>query len=77
MDRAADNHYPTSVTEVIAERPVAEIAAEDCVLFLWATVPMLPCRPNFGNTRCNVGAWVGFSFQFCISKVGRRLDFAS
>jgi len=21
---------------------VAEIAAEDCVLFLWATVPMLP-----------------------------------
>jgi hypothetical protein len=24
-----------------------------------------------------VGAWVGFSLQFCISKVGRRLDFAS
>jgi hypothetical protein len=28
MDRAADNNYPTSVTEVVAERPVAEIAAE-------------------------------------------------
>lgn len=42
MDRAADNHYPTSVTEVIASRPVAKIAADDCVLFLWATVPMLP-----------------------------------
>jgi N6-adenosine-specific RNA methylase IME4/ParB-like chromosome segregation protein Spo0J len=41
MDRAADNHYPTSVTEVIAERDVASIAADDCVLFLWATVPML------------------------------------
>ena len=42
MDRAADNHYPTSPTEVIAGRPVASIAADDCVLFLWATVPMLP-----------------------------------
>ena len=41
MDRAADNHYPTSVTELIAERDVASIAAEDCALFLWATVPML------------------------------------
>lgn len=42
MDRAADNHYPTSPTEVIAARPVGEIAARDCVLFLWATAPMLP-----------------------------------
>jgi N6-adenosine-specific RNA methylase IME4 len=42
MDRAADNHYPTSPTEVIAARPVQTIAADDCVLFLWATVPMLP-----------------------------------
>ena len=42
MDRAADNHYPTSPTEIIAGRPVASIAADDCVLFLWATVPMLP-----------------------------------
>jgi N6-adenosine-specific RNA methylase IME4 len=42
MDRAADNHYPTSSTEIIATRPVAMIAADDCVLFLWATVPMLP-----------------------------------
>jgi N6-adenosine-specific RNA methylase IME4 len=42
MDRAADNHYPTSVTETIALRDVASIAADDCVLFLWATAPMLP-----------------------------------
>lgn len=42
MDRAADNHYPTSPTEVIAFRPVSLIAAKDCVLFLWATAPMLP-----------------------------------
>jgi N6-adenosine-specific RNA methylase IME4 len=41
MDRAADNHYPTSTTEVIAARPVQDIAAADCALFLWATAPML------------------------------------
>jgi N6-adenosine-specific RNA methylase IME4 len=42
MDRAADNHYPTSVHDVIAARDVPSIAADDCVLFLWATAPMLP-----------------------------------
>lgn len=42
MDRAADNHYPTSVTDTICARPVGDIAADDCALFLWATVPMLP-----------------------------------
>lgn len=42
MDRAADNHYPTSCTEVIAARDVPLIAADDAVLFLCATAPMLP-----------------------------------
>ncbi len=42
MDRAADNHYPTSETDAICARPVGDIAATDCVLFLWATAPMLP-----------------------------------
>lgn len=42
MDRAADNHYPTSCTEVIAARDVPSIAAKDSVLFLCATAPMLP-----------------------------------
>lgn len=42
MDRAADNHYPTSQLEDIKARDVASIAADDCILFLWATVPMLP-----------------------------------
>ncbi len=42
LAKAADNHYPTSCTEVIAARPVQSIAAPDCVLFLWATAPMLP-----------------------------------
>lgn len=42
MDRAPDNHYPTSATEEIMSRDVGSIAADDCVLFLWATAPMLP-----------------------------------
>jgi N6-adenosine-specific RNA methylase IME4 len=41
MDRAADNHYPTSAVGRIAARSVEDIAADDCVLFLWATAPML------------------------------------
>lgn len=40
MDRAADNHYPTSSTDEICILPVP--AAKDAVLFLWATAPMLP-----------------------------------
>jgi N6-adenosine-specific RNA methylase IME4 len=41
MDRAADNHYPTLPTDKIAALDVRSIAADDCVLFLWATAPML------------------------------------
>lgn len=42
MDRSADNHYPTSGLDVIKDRDVGSLAADDCALFLWATVPMLP-----------------------------------
>jgi N6-adenosine-specific RNA methylase IME4/transcription antitermination factor NusG len=56
LDRSPDNHYPTSVTEVIAARPVQDIAAKDCVLFLWATVPMLP------QALLVMGAW-GFDYR--------------
>lgn len=41
MDRAPENHYPTSTTAVIASRDIGSIAADDSVLFLWATAPML------------------------------------
>ena len=56
MDRAADNHYPTSVTEAIAARDVPSISADDCVLFLWGTVPMLP------HALCVMEAW-GFEYK--------------
>jgi N6-adenosine-specific RNA methylase IME4 len=40
MDRAADNHYPT--VSLLALKALEVPVAEDCVLFLWATVPMVP-----------------------------------
>jgi N6-adenosine-specific RNA methylase IME4 len=39
---SAENHYDVSELANIKARDVASIAADDCVLFLWATVPMLP-----------------------------------
>ena len=34
--------YPSLTVEEICSLPVASICAADCVLFLWATYPMLP-----------------------------------
>src|SRR5215471_15105036 len=44
MGRAADNHYPTMDVNRIQSMAsgIAGITAPDCVLFLWATAPMLP-----------------------------------
>ena len=39
-DRAASNHYPTLTLEAIKALPMP--AAQDAVLFLWSTVPILP-----------------------------------
>lgn len=55
MDRAADNHYPTSDLLTIMRRDVGAIAAKDCVLFLWATAPMLV------EALCVLDAW-GFAW---------------
>lgn len=65
MDRAADNHYPTSATDAICARPVGDIAAMDSACFLWATVPMLPDALKV------LAAW-GFSYKsHCIWKKDR------
>jgi len=37
----AEKHYSTMKLADICELPVKDLAAEDCVLFLWATYPML------------------------------------
>lgn len=41
MDRAAENHYPTSSLETIMARDVGAIAAKDAILVLWVPVPHL------------------------------------
>lgn len=37
MDRAEENHYPTSSLAEICARPIGDLAADDCVYALWAT----------------------------------------
>ena len=39
---AAENHYPTMSIDELCTLPVAEIAAKDIALFMWATFPQLP-----------------------------------
>jgi N6-adenosine-specific RNA methylase IME4 len=72
LDRAADNHYPTSTLEEIMARDVKSIAADDCVLFLWVTCPMLAAgfklidawgfeyksRFVWGKDKIGTGYWV-------------------
>lgn len=41
-NRSIENHYPTMPLEEICALPVAEIAADDALLYLWATAPKLP-----------------------------------
>ena len=38
---AAEKHYPTMPIPEICALPVAELAAKDSALFLWATFPQL------------------------------------
>jgi N6-adenosine-specific RNA methylase IME4 len=51
-------HYSTMSTEDIAELPVAELAANDCCLFLWVSWPMLLDAIQL------IAAW-GFAYKTC------------
>lgn len=42
MRSGAASKYPVMTVDEICSLPVADIADKDAVLFLWATVPMLP-----------------------------------
>jgi len=55
-DRSASNHYACSAIDVIKARDVPSIAADDCALFLWSTVPVLPMALEV------MVAW-GFSYR--------------
>lgn len=40
-NRSIENHYPTMTLEEICALPVSEVAADDAILYLWATAPKL------------------------------------
>ena len=42
LQGAAEKHYPTMGIDELCTLPVADLAAPDSVLFLWATFPQLP-----------------------------------
>ena len=54
----AESHYPCMSIDEICELPVAEMCADNCVLFLWVTWPMLY------ESRKVVEAW-GFVYKTC------------
>jgi N6-adenosine-specific RNA methylase IME4 len=54
MDRLADNHYPTMTIDALKALEIP--AADDAVLFLWTTVPML------SQTMTVLEAW-GFTYK--------------
>src|SRR5262245_15230378 len=58
MGRSADNHYPTMIWREIARLPVEDLAAKDCVLFMWC------CWPTILNTLRIIEAW-GFTYKTC------------
>lgn len=41
LQGTAEKHYPTMSQEELCALPVEQLADKDCVLFMWATFPML------------------------------------
>src|SRR5262245_41029269 len=57
--RSPERHYRRQMTiERVKALPVRELAADDCVLFLWATWPTLM------HALSVIDAW-GFSYKTC------------
>ena len=57
--RDIENQYPTMPSEAIATLPVSDMAADDCVLFLWTPSPKLP------QGLIVLEAW-GFDYKTCM-----------
>lgn len=56
--RSAESHYSTMKEDDIAALPVADLAADDCVLFMWA------CWPTAKQAFRIMEAW-GFTYKTC------------
>lgn len=57
--RAIENHYPTMALDEICALPVADLATDDALLYLWATAPKL------AECLQVVDAW-GFQYRTCL-----------
>lgn len=42
QDTILETHYPTMPLDEICDLPIGDLSADDAVLFLWATSPLLP-----------------------------------
>ena len=70
LQGAAEHHYPTMSINELCALPVAELAAPDSALFLWATFPQLPEALRL------IEAW-GFTYKsvaFVWLKKNRKAD---
>ena len=70
LQGAAENHYPTMNINELCALPVAELAAPDSALFMWATFPQLPEALRL------IEAW-GFTYKsvaFVWLKKNRKAD---
>ena len=68
--RSAESHYPTMTIEDICALPVSELAAKDCILFLWVTFPTIREASSV------IDAW-GFQYKtvaFAWVKQNRKSD---
>lgn len=83
-NRSIENHYPTMTLEEICALPVKDIAAQDSILYLWATAPKLAeClevmrawgfeyRTNFVWIKDKIGMGYHSRNQHELLLVGRR-----
>lgn len=65
-NRSIENQYPTMLLEEICALPVLDIAAENAVLFLWATTPKL------AECMDVIAAW-GFEYRTCMAWVKDKI----
>ena len=75
LQGAAEHHYPTMSINELCALPVAELAAPDSALFLWATFPQLPealrLIEAWGFTYAALNQW--WSFRGRCAALNREL----
>lgn len=61
---AATEHYDTLSHEKLRALPVRQLMAKDAVLFLWATMPLLPDAIELGESWCGEMAYKTCAFTW-------------